>query len=173
VHREGRRRGCDDAGVSLTVIVEVLIAALVLFGVGAAATGRLPGLADVPADEAGDGLPAGALRAEDLAAARFPLAARGYRMGAVDAVLARAAAELAERDAEIAHLRGGPGPGVAATRATESPEEPPEGPPVEPTEEPPVEPPEEPPVEPQPGAAQTGWSLAGGVAAARSSEVGS
>ncbi len=92
--------------VSVAVVVEVLLAALVIFGVGAVLTARLPGLADVPADDAGDGLPSGPLQADDLADARFPLAFRGYRMADVDAVLARLADDLRARDDEIDQLRG-------------------------------------------------------------------
>lgn len=88
------------------VVLVVILAAFVLFGVGAAATGRLPGLADVPADDAGDGLPAGQLSASDLDRARFPLAFRGYRMADVDRVLDRLTGELLAREAEIARLSG-------------------------------------------------------------------
>ena len=38
------------------------------------------------------------LAAEDLRTVRFPLALRGYRMSDVDAVLARLATELEERE---------------------------------------------------------------------------
>ncbi|OLT29661.1 hypothetical protein BJF82_16060 [Kytococcus sp. CUA-901] len=41
---------------------------------------------------------------------RFDQALRGYRMGQVDGTLERLALELAERDAEIARLRGEEGP---------------------------------------------------------------
>ena len=104
--------------MSVTVLIEVLLAALVLFGVAAAATGRLPGLAEVPADDAGDGLPEGPLRAPDLELARFPLAFRGYRMADVDRVLDRLAGELMVRDAEIARMGGVP---VAPDDAQEAP----------------------------------------------------
>lgn len=109
--------GWQDGRVSLSVIVEVLIAALVLFGVGAAVSGGFRGLADVPADDAGDGLPAGPLQAEDLAAARFPLAFRGYRMADVDAVLARLGDNLRARDEEIDRLRGMAGYAAEASPA--------------------------------------------------------
>lgn len=92
--------------MSVTVLIEVLLAALVLFGAGAAATGRLTTLADVPADDAGDGLPDGPLRAPDLDRVRFPLAFRGYRMADVDLVIVRLAGELTIRDAEIERLGG-------------------------------------------------------------------
>jgi DivIVA domain-containing protein len=94
------------ARVSVATVVEVLLAALVLFGVGAAATGHLGGLAEAPADDAPDPLPAGPLRPADLAAVRFPLAFRGYRMADVDAVLRRVAGELAGADADIDRPRG-------------------------------------------------------------------
>lgn len=98
--------------VSLALLVEVLIAALVVGGVGALVAGRLPGLAEVPADDAGDGLPEGRLSAEDLERARFPLAFRGYRMADVDAVLDRLRGDLRERDEQIERLRA-PQPVVA------------------------------------------------------------
>jgi len=100
--------------VSVTVLLVVLLAALVLFGAGAAATGRLPLLADVPADDAGDGLPEGPLRGTDLELARFPLAFRGYRMADVDRVLERLAGELTARDDEIVRLGAPPEPQHAA-----------------------------------------------------------
>lgn len=103
--------------MSLSVIVEVLIAALVLFGVGAAVSGGFRGLADAPADDAGDGLPAGPLQAEDLAAARFPLGFRGYRMADVDAVLARLGDNLRARDEEIDRLRAMAGYAAAVSPA--------------------------------------------------------
>jgi len=118
--------------VSLSVIVEVLIAALVLFGVGAAVSGGFRGLADVPADDAGDGLPAGPLQAEDLAAARFALAFRGYRMADVDAVLARLGDNLRARDEEIDRLRGMSGYAAAVSPAAGLPAPAPVGDPAEP-----------------------------------------
>lgn len=98
--------------MSVTVLIEVLLAALVLFGAGAAATGRLITLADVPADDAGDGLPEGPLRAPDLDRVHFPLAFRGYRMADVDMVIDRLAGELTIRDAEITRLGGTAPPSV-------------------------------------------------------------
>jgi DivIVA domain-containing protein len=45
-----------------------------------------------------------------LAGVQFPVVVRGYRMDAVDAVLDRLGAALAERDARIAELQSPPPP---------------------------------------------------------------
>ncbi|THJ66038.1 DivIVA domain-containing protein [Arthrobacter echini] len=47
----------------------------------------------------------GSVSAQDVDAVRFGLGMRGYRMDQVDEVLDRLAAAIAERDAEIEHLR--------------------------------------------------------------------
>jgi DivIVA domain-containing protein len=90
----------------------------VLFAAAVVATRGGGELADAPADVADVGLPEGPLRAPDVAALRFPVAVRGYRMAEVDAALERLADELAARDRLIADL-------------AEQPAEPPEGPPTE------------------------------------------
>ena len=59
-------------------------------------------------------LPDEPLGAEDIRAARFGVALRGYAMDQVDDLLERLAREVAERDARIAELTGG-GPGAADT----------------------------------------------------------
>jgi DivIVA domain-containing protein len=91
------------------LVVEVVVVAAIIFVVGALAVGRLDRMAPMPRDSVPDGLPAGPLAADDMSGIRFDLAFRGYRMDQVDLVLARLAAELAHRDAEIDRLRAGQG----------------------------------------------------------------
>lgn len=91
------------ASVSAATLVEVLLAALVLAGIGFAVVSVLP-VPDVDADEPPFPLPDGLVTPDGVDRARFPLAFRGYRMAEVDAVLERVAEALAERDAEIARL---------------------------------------------------------------------
>lgn len=50
--------------------------------------------------------PARKLSAADIAAARLPVALRGYRFAETDRLLDRLAEELDRRDAELARLRG-------------------------------------------------------------------
>lgn len=66
-----------------------------------------PVLEDVERDGVALSLPAGrAMHGEDVNRLRFSLALRGYRMAEVDQALDRLAAELDDRDATIAELRG-------------------------------------------------------------------
>ena len=90
-----------DAGV---LVLWVLLVVAVAAAVVAVAAGRGGGLADVPRDLRPLGLPDGPLRAEDVAALRFHVVVRGYRMDEVDAVIDRLCAELAQRDGRIAEL---------------------------------------------------------------------
>jgi DivIVA domain-containing protein len=85
-------------------VVFVITAAVVVFVVAAVAAGRGDGLATVPPDRAPDPLPEGPLSADDVAAARFAVGLRGYRMDQVDAVLERLQAELVRRDQRIGRL---------------------------------------------------------------------
>jgi DivIVA domain-containing protein len=96
-------------GTFLGWVLTALIVGAVAFGVVALVTGRAEPLADMPPDRT-PGPPEGPLRPEDVAAARFDLAFRGYRMDQVDALLDRVAAEVAARDEEIAMLRMPPVP---------------------------------------------------------------
>jgi DivIVA domain-containing protein len=80
--------------VSIPVLAIVLLVALTLFGVMAAAVGRLPGLVPAESDNEGTALPDGPLAAEDLPRVRFSLALRGYRMSEVDAFVERVRAQL-------------------------------------------------------------------------------
>ena len=72
---------------------------LAMAGVAMVASGRGGSMAPAYDDRPDLALPEGRpLAAEDLRTVRFPLALRGYRMSDVDAVLARLATELEERD---------------------------------------------------------------------------
>ncbi|NJQ06277.1 DivIVA domain-containing protein [Streptomyces lonarensis] len=72
-------------------------------GSGGPTSGGLP---EAAPDRPDDPLPQDrAVTPADLAALRLPVAPRGYRMGDVDEVLDRLAAELADRDARIEELR--------------------------------------------------------------------
>lgn len=85
-------------------VVFVVTAAIVVFVVAAVAAGRGEGLATVPPDRLPDPLPEGPLTADDVAAARFAVGLRGYRMDQVDAALGRLRAELIRRDERIGRL---------------------------------------------------------------------
>jgi DivIVA domain-containing protein len=83
----------------------VLAVLAVVFGVAAAVTGKAEGLSHEPQDLASVGIPRDrAMTVEDVLGLRFALAVRGYRMDEVDDALDRLAAEIASRDATIAHL---------------------------------------------------------------------
>jgi DivIVA domain-containing protein len=85
-------------------VVFVVTAAVVVFVVAAVAAGRGDSLATLPPDRAPDPLPEGPLSADDVAAARFAVGLRGYRMDQVDAVLERLRGELVRRDERIGRL---------------------------------------------------------------------
>ena len=72
---------------------------LAMAGVAMVASGRGGSMAPAYDDRPDLALPEGRpLAAEDLRTVRFPLALRVYRMSDVDAVLARLATELEERE---------------------------------------------------------------------------
>jgi len=88
-------------------VLEAVVIAVVLFVAAAAATGRLGGLAPADRDLHDPGLPLDrSVRPDDLDRVRFGVVLRGYRMSEVDEVVDRLRDELADRDAEIAELRG-------------------------------------------------------------------
>ena len=88
-------------------LILLLVAVLLVGVVAAVAVGRVRGGLDEPVRSRRDNaLPAGRLGEDDLARARFSVGLRGYRMDEVDAALDRVQAELRERDAEVAALRG-------------------------------------------------------------------
>lgn len=76
----------------------------VLFVAAVLATREGGELAPAPPDAADLALPEHPLTPDDVAALRFPMAARGYRMAEVDAVLDRLAEELRDRDRRIGLL---------------------------------------------------------------------
>lgn len=92
----------------VVLVLEILLAAAVVFAIVAFAAGRVEGMAPAPPDSSPRPLPDGALQPEQLPELRFGLAFRGYRMADVDAFIERVGVELAERDAEIERLRRTP-----------------------------------------------------------------
>ncbi|QFG70299.1 DivIVA domain-containing protein [Ornithinimicrobium pratense] len=65
----------------------------------------VPGVPDAVTTTAAEPLGSGPLSPVDVHGVRFDIALRGYRAEQVDGALERLAAELGERDAEIARLR--------------------------------------------------------------------
>lgn len=90
----------------MVTVLGLLGVLAVLLATAVVVTRDEPLLADAPPDRPDLVLPDPPLRADDVAAVRFSLAPRGYRMNEVDAVLDRLAAELAERDRRLAELEG-------------------------------------------------------------------
>jgi DivIVA domain-containing protein len=88
----------------LTTIIEVLAVLAVLFVAGALATRETDLLVEAPTDDPDVDLPVGPLQPEDIAALRFGMVLRGYRMREVDETLRRVAGELTARDERIAAL---------------------------------------------------------------------
>ena len=96
-------------------IVVVLVAVLVVVATVALVTGRLSvdPMAEPVTSTPDHGLPAGEVRAEDVADVRFATALRGYRMDQVDDVLDR----LQDRIAELESGRGDRKPSPDGPRA--------------------------------------------------------
>lgn len=88
----------------MVTVLGVLGVLAVLFAAAVLATRDDPLLAEAPRDRPDVVLPDGSLTPDDVAAVRFPMALRGYRMSDVDAVLDRLAGELDARDRRIAEL---------------------------------------------------------------------
>jgi DivIVA domain-containing protein len=97
----GRRR--KEVAV---VIVFIVVAVVVVFAVAATAVGRGGGLDAADPDLVVPWLPDHDITPEDVAAVRFAVAFRGYRMEQVDDVLERLGEELTARDQRIAALEG-------------------------------------------------------------------
>ncbi len=91
------------------LVLEIVLAVLVVFGVAAVAMGYGGSITHFSPDWPGRALPEDrAVRDDDVKQVRFSLALRGYRMREVDAALERLATEIAKRDARLEHLTGRP-----------------------------------------------------------------
>jgi len=100
---------CHDQGV-LTLLLYALLAIIVVAGLFALAVFVLPKgeqlAPPAPDTRPWEALPDRQLAAEDVVAARLPVALRGYRFAETDLLLDRLTDELRMRDDEIARLRG-------------------------------------------------------------------
>ena len=125
----------------MMTILLLLAVLTVLFGAAALLTSDRPVLAEAPPDAADTGLPTGPVQPEDVAALRFSVAPRGYRMAEVDDVLDRLAAELADRDRRLTLLEATLTDGLppAAPVPVPAPQQPQQRPPLSP-QRPPVSP---------------------------------
>lgn len=91
------------------LVLEIVVAAAVVFVVAAVAMGYGGSITHFAPDWPGRRLPEDrTLRPEDVTHLRFSLAFRGYRMSEVDEALDRLSTELAQRDARIEQLTGRP-----------------------------------------------------------------
>jgi DivIVA domain-containing protein len=91
------------------VIIVLVVLVVLLVGVWVAVVLQrvpTPGVEAAVTTESFPGVPEGPLRGADVADLRFDQVLRGYRMSQVDQILDRLAGELADRDSEIARLRG-------------------------------------------------------------------
>lgn len=113
----------------MAIVVGLVVVAVAV----AVATGRGGRLAAAPVDRLLIGLPDGQVTGDDVAALRFSVVVRGYRMDEVDEALDRLEAELRARDDRIAALEaaGDPAPDQAAEPTVASEPEP-----TSPSEEP-------------------------------------
>ena len=87
-----------------------LVAVGVLFGLGVLVLPKGEQLSPPAPDVRPWALAEGPLQAQDVVDVRLPVAVRGYRFAETDQLLDRLSEELRARDAEIARLRGEPGP---------------------------------------------------------------
>jgi DivIVA domain-containing protein len=92
---------------AVVTVLGLLGAVLVLFVAAVVATREDQAMAEAAQDLPDLALPPRPLGPADVAAVRFSMAPRGYRMSEVDVVLERLAAELADRDRQLAELRSG------------------------------------------------------------------
>jgi DivIVA domain-containing protein len=94
-------------------VLMVAVVAVVVFGVASVAAGQGATLGPADHELAGPAVDPASADLATLAAASFPVCLRGYRMDAVDALIDRLGAEIADRDARIdeltARLSGGLG----------------------------------------------------------------
>lgn len=101
--------------------VFAVLLVLAMGGIAMVAAGRGEPMVEVHDDRPDALVPTDReLGAEDLRRVRFPLAFRGYRMGEVDALLARLARELEARDRATGEPAGEPAEG-GGTEAGDAP----------------------------------------------------
>jgi DivIVA domain-containing protein len=101
----------------LTYLFGLVVACGLLFLVASFAFGRGEELAPMPADGTPVELPdERPVRGDDVRGLRLSVVLRGYRMAEVDWVLDRLAAQLEDRDQEIARLRTAAGPEPSGAR---------------------------------------------------------
>ena len=105
------------------LVLTVLLLVGMLFGVAAVSVGNGSPLSEGSIDRREPLLPADPVAAADVAALRFTMALRGYRMDEVDAVLDRLSTEISVRDAEIGRLRSTGGLGASAPFGQAAPDQ--------------------------------------------------
>ncbi|HSP59889.1 MAG TPA: DivIVA domain-containing protein [Ornithinimicrobium sp.] len=91
------------------MIILLAVVAVLALGAGLAwlvVRTDVPGVPEAVTTESAAPLPVGPVGPDQVHGLRFDQAVRGYRMAQVDEALRRLADELADRDAEIALLRG-------------------------------------------------------------------
>ena len=98
----------------MVTVLALLGVVLVLFVAAVVATREDQAMADAAQDLPDLGLPVGPLEPQDVAAVRFSMAPRGYRMSEVDAVLERLADELADLHRQLAQ-HDDPRPGLVGS----------------------------------------------------------
>ena len=90
-------------------MLEIVVAAAVVFVVAAVAMGYGGSITHFAPDWPGRRLPEDrTIRSDDVTHLRFSIAFRGYRMSEVDEALDRLSTEIAQRDARIEQLTGRP-----------------------------------------------------------------
>lgn len=91
-------------GTALVYLIVMLLVAAVVFLLAAMIFGRGEELEPLPPSVSPTRLPSDALTSDDLAAVKFQLVLRGYKMSEVDWALARAGRELDALRDRIAEL---------------------------------------------------------------------
>ncbi|KID28998.1 DivIVA domain-containing protein [Prauserella rugosa] len=97
---------CHDRHVTTALIylLVMLLVAAVVFLLAALVFGRGEELAPLPPGSSPTRLPADDITGEDVAAVKFQLTARGYKMSEVDWVIARLGGEIDGLRARVAEL---------------------------------------------------------------------
>jgi len=103
-------------------IVVLLVVVAVVGAVVIVLAGRTGQQAEFEPDRPMFVLPDEPLAPADIDAVRFAVGLRGYRMDQVDAVMDRLATELADRDRQLAELRGESAPVADGERFVDDPQ---------------------------------------------------